>query len=125
MNRQEWLLATTLDISVPLDLAILYAMGEADREEAITRWAMNAADLITQSDASLLYPIPASPRTERHAAEPGTAATFAALSKGLAAGAHSPGGITFLGRHWCVDHTRCEAAEIEAAEKRRGESRDK
>lgn len=122
MNRQEWLLATTLDISVPLDLAILYAMGDEDREEAITRWAATAAELIAHSDASLLYPIPASPRTADHAAEPGTAATFSALSKGLAAGAHTPGGITFLGRHWCTDHARCRAAEIEAAEKDRRDS---
>lgn len=38
------------------------------------------------------------------------------LVKGLAALAYQPGGATFAGRHWCVNHTECEAAEAAAGE---------
>jgi hypothetical protein len=110
MNSRS-LLADLLDVAVPIQLIILDEMDPAERPEAITRWAAGAVDLIACSDASLLFPVKASPQTDRHAAEPGTAATFAALARGIAAGAHAPGGITAFGRHWCVNHDRCVEAE--------------
>lgn len=33
--------------------------------------------------------------------------------RGLAAGAYAPGGITFAGQHWCVDHAICTGAEAQ------------
>lgn len=36
---------------------------------------------------------------------------FNATAQTLALGAFMPGGITFCGRHWCLDHERCETAE--------------
>jgi hypothetical protein len=39
-----------------------------------------------------------------------TARVFNALAKGVAAAAYQPGGITFLGVHWCVNHALCEQA---------------
>ncbi len=44
-----------------------------------------------------------------------TARAFNALAEGIACAAFQPGGITFLGQHWCRDHEACrraEAAEI-------------
>ena len=114
-DRREWisrsLLADLLDVAVPMQLIILDGMDPGERPEAITRWMAGAVDLITCSDASLLYPVKASPKTDRHAAEPGTAATFAAVARGIAAAAHIPGGITVFDRHWCVNHTECVEAE--------------
>jgi hypothetical protein len=34
----------------------------------------------------------------------------------LAAMAYQPGGITWMGRHWCVNHAECVEAERQAAE---------
>lgn len=41
----------------------------------------------------------------------GAAHAFNALAKGLAVAAYAPGGVTFSGRHWCVDHTVCLRAD--------------
>jgi len=41
------------------------------------------------------------------------AAVFNQLAEGLACAAYQPGGVTFAGRHWCVDHAACKAAEAE------------
>lgn len=38
---------------------------------------------------------------------PGAAAATAALIRGLAALAYAPGGVTFMGWHWCTDHAEC------------------
>jgi len=38
------------------------------------------------------------------------------LVTALAAMAHHPGGITWMGRHWCTDHGLCLDAAREAAE---------
>lgn len=39
------------------------------------------------------------------------AEAFNHLAKGLASLAYVPGGVTFAGQHWCVNHAECEAAE--------------
>jgi hypothetical protein len=113
-NRAEWLLACHLEVAVPLEMLHLASLHPDDRADVTAAWAAAAVDLIASSDASLLYPIKAHPATDRHVAEPGTAATFAATAKGIAAAAYSPGGITVLGRHWCADHAAHQAAEAEA-----------
>lgn len=119
-GRAAWLLAAHLDVAVPLEMAHLATLNPDDRGDVMAAWAAGAVDLIVNSDASLLFPIKAHPATVRHVAEPGTAATFAALAKGLAAGAYVPGGVTAFGRHWCADHTACLAAEAKAAEQAAG-----
>jgi hypothetical protein len=116
-ERAAWLLAAHLDVAVSLEIAHLARLHPDDRADVMFAWSATAVDLIVNSDASLLFPIRASAATGRHVAEPGTAATFAALAKGLAAGACVPGGITAFGRHWCVDHQLCEAAVVEASER--------
>jgi hypothetical protein len=46
------------------------------------------------------------------------ARTFTALARGLAAAAYQPGGVTFAGRHWCVEaHIACPARPAEAFRK--------
>lgn len=42
-----------------------------------------------------------------------TAKAFAALARGLAACAYLPGGVTYMGLHWCVNHDECEKASTE------------
>lgn len=44
----------------------------------------------------------------------GAAAAFAALAKGLAAAAYSPGGVIIAGHHWCPDHSVCLRASTAA-----------
>lgn len=104
--RQAGLLGDLLEVAVPLEMLHLEQLGSDDRADVMAAWAAQAADLISTSDASLLYRVKAHPAT----GEPGTAATFAALARGIAAGAFVPGGCTFLGRHWCADHSVCETA---------------
>jgi hypothetical protein len=116
-DRAAWLLAAHLDVAVPLEMAHLATLHPDDRGDVMAAWAAGAVDLIVNSDASLLYPIKVHAATERHCAEPGTAATFAALAKGIAAGAYVPGGITAFGRHWCADHGACERAGADASER--------
>lgn len=41
-----------------------------------------------------------------------SAKAFNALAEGIACAAFQPGGITFLGQHWCTDHEACKAAGI-------------
>lgn len=115
--RAGRLLADVLDVAVLLEMAHLARLRPDDRGDVMAAWAAGAVDLIVNSDASLLFPIRAHAATDRHVAEPGTAATFAALAKGLAAGAYVPGGVTAFGRHWCANHAACEAAEVEARER--------
>lgn len=39
------------------------------------------------------------------------APTFAALARGLAALSFAPGGVTFLGAHWCARHPESSSIE--------------
>ncbi|MEU7980502.1 hypothetical protein AB0B63_18460 [Micromonospora sp. NPDC049081] len=39
-----------------------------------------------------------------------------AFTTALAAMAYQPGGVTWMGRHWCVDHAECVDADRRAAE---------
>jgi hypothetical protein len=121
-DRAEWLLACHLEVAVPLEMLHLANLTPDDRADVAAAWAAAAVDLIANSDASLLYPIKGHPATDRHCAEPGTAATFAATAKGIAAAAYAPGGITAFGRHWCANHAVCQAAEAEAKDRRIGDA---
>lgn len=44
-----------------------------------------------------------------------TARATASLIRVLAALAYQPGGVDFMGHHWCSDHAACEFAKAEAA----------
>lgn len=103
-SRQEGWLVETLTLSVPLAMMELLAMGEDRRASTITRWLREASTILPGEGDHLLWP--ATPRTSQYVVTAGTVGAFAALSRVLAATAFTPGGVTFLGRHWCVDH--CE-----------------
>jgi hypothetical protein len=117
-DHRTGLLRDALDFAVPMAMACLAAMSESVRDWTRGQWAATAASLVAHQGDALLYPTPAR-RASRRAgvrveASAGTVWVFAALARGLAAGAWQPGGVTFLGRHWCVDHTACLAAAAEA-----------
>lgn len=132
-------LIVTLELAVPLRMFELAAMSNWRREQAITKWADEAAsDVGSRGDALMFrsetkarrhglcancgrdvsqdrdgwYHIGnegrefccADGRTPSLAGSPetGSAAAFNALARGLAAAAWQPGGITFLGAHWCA-----------------------
>lgn len=95
------LLATTL-IVVPLEIAHLRRLSVEDRQATIVAWVREGADAVGHGGGSVMLPA----KGYRSAGMDG-ADMFAALAQGLAAGAYLPGGITFLGRHWCVDHDAC------------------
>jgi hypothetical protein len=107
-SRQEEWLSETLALSVPLAMMELIAMGEDRRASTITRWLREASTILPGEGDHLLWP--ATPRTSRYVVTAGTQGAFVAITRGLAATAFSPTGITFLGRHWCVDHCPEEGA---------------
>lgn len=92
-------LDASLSAFVPLRIRELQAWTPEARVAA----ARHAADAVAAHGDDLQY-------GGKHCA-----ATWAALVDGLAAAAYQPGGVTFAGRHWCVDHGECERAAAEAA----------
>ena len=124
MDRQMETLAETLTVAVPMAMARLAAMSPQVREWTRGQWAANAASLVGHQGDALMWPARARRATVRSGVRvegtAGTVGVFAALARGLAAAAWQPGGVTWLGRHWCVDHAACTAAAAEAAERARG-----
>jgi hypothetical protein len=99
-------LLTTLQLAVPLHIAVL---ATSTVEERIAL-AKTAADVIASQGDLLQF----------KGSKPGkTAAVFNALARGLAAAAYQPGGVTFLGQHWCTDHVLCTSAEAQPGPSRR------
>jgi hypothetical protein len=98
MNPAADLLPTALDVAVPMFLAELLAVDDQIlRRRAAHTWARNAVDPLCAQGDILQY----------GGGKPGeVAAVFNHLARGLAAGAMVPGGVTFAGRHWCVEHPR-------------------
>jgi hypothetical protein len=90
----EDILATSLELAVPLRVAELAAMTPHGRERTMREWAQASADAVAHRGDSLLF------ATKPHKGEGGTADTFNHLARGLAAAAYLPGGVTFLGRLW-------------------------
>lgn len=88
------LLVMSLEAAVPLRMAELATLDPEDREPMIREWAALAADLVSQNGDQLMF------RTPVGQGQPGTAAVFNALAKGLAALAYQPGGVRFHGAHW-------------------------
>lgn len=89
------LLAIALGAGVPLRLAELAVMMPEVRDRTIAEWASAAADVVASRGDQLMF------RTKPHKGEGGTADTFNHLARGLAALAHAPGGVRFMGTHWC------------------------
>lgn len=85
------LLAMTLDLGVPLEIARL---REATPDQ-ILHQRIQIAERLARADASI----------EMLSARTGE--TAAALIKALALLAYAEGGVTAFGRHWCTDHQAC------------------
>lgn len=98
-------LTSGLQAAVPLWILQLAAHDQAARDRIRTRWAREAAEAVAHRGDVLQY----------GGGKRGEAArVFNCLARGLAAAAYNPGGITFAGIHWCVDHAECRAAERDA-----------
>ncbi|MEV7264665.1 hypothetical protein AB0N38_14045 [Micromonospora aurantiaca] len=100
-------LLIALDCAVPLWMLQLRAETPAAREHTRRLWAQGGASIVASQGDVLQY----------GSKRPGEAAkAFNALAQGLAALAWQPGGVTFAGRHWCVDHDACATADATAGE---------
>lgn len=87
------MLLMMLSASVPLRIHQL--LTHPHRDSIQRRWARRAADEVASHGDDLMFGGPK---------RGGAAAVFNRLTEGLAAGALCPGGVTFLGVHWCVEH---------------------
>lgn len=97
-QRTMDVLLPSLLLAVPMWIHRLRTTGE-DQRVAL---AKDCADVIAAHGDDLLY----------RSKKPGrTAEVFNALARGIAIGAHQPGGITVFGQHWCTDHDACTGAE--------------
>lgn len=85
-------LVETLRLAVPLHIAEL--RGASDRQRAF--WGNDAANTVAAHGDILQYG-GKTPKSRKQ-----VAATFNQLARGLACMAYSPGGVTFMGVHWCV-----------------------
>lgn len=97
------LLAAFLEAAVPL---AIMEMSDYTPEHRM-KIGSECSDHIAAHGDIILYK---SPRQGE------SAKAVAMLAKGLAVGAYQPGGITFLGQHWCVNHDECVSAEKAAKE---------
>ena len=94
-------LVTSLEFLVPLWMWEVRNLTDSQREARAHRYAGIVAERgdVLQFGSS----------KKGHATE-----VFNALAEGLACAAYVPGGVTFAGRHWCVDHRACLEAEAAA-----------
>lgn len=91
------LLPIALEAAVPMWIAKTALMTDGQRQER----AAELAWVVAEHGDNILY---------RSRKSGDSAFAFNALAEGLALVAHAPGGVTFLGRHWCTDHAACETA---------------
>lgn len=94
-ETQHTILIETLTLAVPLWIDRLAMHDPARRDNLIQSWAADAADAVSSRGDVLQY---GGKRGE-------AASVFNAMARGLAALAHSPGGVTFLGVGWCARHS--------------------
>ena len=93
----DGLLAMALAAAVPLHIHELRLTTDPPTRLKIAR---EAGEHIAHHGDAIMY-----------RSKPGaTAEAFNHLARGLACAAFQPGGVTFAGQHWCVDHGECEAA---------------
>lgn len=88
------LLSVSLQAAVPLLIAEMREVSDEHRLQLARR----AVDVICEHGDDLQF-------GGKHCA-----AAFNAVARGLAAGAYQPGGITFLGLHWCAAGCACPTA---------------
>lgn len=94
-SDNQWLLATTLQVAVPVLLADLARLTPRQRGRTIARWAAEGADAIAHQGDALMY-----------GGKRGQAAkAFDATARGVAAGAHAAGGMVIFGVLFCAAHT--------------------
>lgn len=104
-------LGITLELAVPWRMAQIARFDPDFRDGLRRRWAAEAAVQVGTMGDSLIF----------GGKKPGRPAdVFNRLAKGLAAAAYQPGGVSYAGRHWCVDH--CVAARV-PAQRRPGHDR--
>ena len=93
-----------LDKAVRRWIDELAALPSGRRRAVCRRWAAEAGPAVMSGGDVLRY-------GDKPAK---VAAVFNHVARGLAALATAPGGVTWMGMHWCVDHTECERAVVDA-----------
>lgn len=102
---REVTLRATLQAAVQLRITDLQAMPPRAREGTIAWWAALTPNLLGARGDILMY---------GGGRQGQVGEVLSQLAWGLAALAHAPGGVTFAGDHWCVDHAACLDAAREA-----------
>lgn len=90
------LLIATLQIAVPLAID---EMRDWSQEARLAKAAEYGQVIASENGTDILF-------LSRKKGE--TAKAFNALSRALAALAYQPGGVTFMGQHWYVNHDKCQ-----------------
>lgn len=99
------LLRDCLSFAVPLWIIKVADWPPAEQAEEVEV----ATDLIASASEGVVAPF------ERRSTDVRAARIFNVLARSLALLAHMPGGVTFLGDHWCTDHEACVAARTGGA----------
>ena len=94
-------LSIALQATVPIAILEMRSWTAEARQAAAAEWGQ----IIASHGDDILF---------RSARQGDSAKAFTALARGLAALAYCPGGVRFLGIHWCTDHQACIGAEREA-----------
>lgn len=110
-EAQLWLLLVFLETAVPMWVSAA-ATWPAER---LSREAREATSVLAHGAAALAGPAGAPPgpgvecsTAQDPAAGLSRAAVYDAIAKSLALGALAPGGVSWLGRHWCAaPHGTC------------------
>ena len=95
------LLRDSLAMAVPLWILKVADWPASKRAEAVEV----GVDLIASAAEGAVAP------AERRRLDVRAATIFNVLARSLALMASSPGGVTFLGDHWCLDHDACIEAD--------------
>lgn len=91
--------------AVPNLIAELAALTVVERRQTMCRWRDMAAPIVQAHGDGVRF---------GSARNGDVAHVFGALARSLATLAHTPGGVTFAGRHWCANHRLCVEAAAEA-----------
>lgn len=93
------LLTGMLQIAVPLAIGEMRGWSE---EARLAKAAEYGQVIVGENGSDILF------RSEKKGE---TAKAFNALARALAALAYHPGGVTFMGQHWCVNHDKCQESD--------------
>ena len=95
MPDDHTVLMISLEAAVPLRIAELEAMPDYERQDILWKWRGEASEAVAHRGDILQY-------GSKRKGQAGL--VFNHLAKGLAVLAHAPGGVTFHGVHWCLEH---------------------